>query len=42
MPPEEKPQPSDREVALLKWWIDAGAKTDVKVKDAGIPADLLK
>ncbi len=42
MPPEDKPQPSDGELGLLKWWIDAGAKTDVKVKDAGIPADLLK
>jgi hypothetical protein len=25
MPPEGKPQPTEDEVALLRWWIDAGA-----------------
>ncbi len=42
MPPPKKPQLTDKELNLLKWWIDAGAKGDVKVKDAGIPAELLK
>lgn len=28
MPPEGKPQPTTDEVALLKWWIDAGAPDD--------------
>ena len=41
MPPDKKPQLTDKEIALIKWWIDAGAKADVKVKDAAIPADLL-
>lgn len=25
MPPEGKPQPTEEEIALLRWWIDAGA-----------------
>lgn len=40
MPPANKPQLSEKEFAILKWWIDAGAKTDVKIKDAGLPDDL--
>lgn len=31
MPPEGKPQPSPEEIALLDWWIDAGAPGDKKV-----------
>ena len=42
MPPDKKPQLTDKELALIKWWIDAGANAEVKVKDANIPADLLK
>lgn len=42
MPPKKKEQLTDKEAKLIHWWIDAGAKTDVKVKDAGIPAELLK
>ena len=33
MPPDGKPQPSEKEIAVLKWWIDAGAKKDDKIKD---------
>jgi hypothetical protein len=40
MPPEGKPQPSAKEIAVLKWWIDAGAKKDDKLKDLTIPADV--
>ncbi len=40
MPPSDKPQPTEQEIAVLKWWIDAGAKADVLVKDAGAPDDL--
>lgn len=40
-PPSNKPQPTEKELALVKWWIDAGAKVDVLVKDAGVPADLM-
>jgi mono/diheme cytochrome c family protein len=42
MPPEGKTQVNEVELAVLKWWIDAGAKIDVKIKDAALPADLLK
>jgi uncharacterized membrane protein len=31
MPPEGKPQPSREEIALLEWWIEAGAPADKKV-----------
>ncbi|MFN0128853.1 MAG: c-type cytochrome domain-containing protein [Verrucomicrobiales bacterium] len=40
-PPSNKPQPTEQELALIKWWIDAGAKPDVPVKDAGVPAELM-
>jgi mono/diheme cytochrome c family protein len=40
-PPSNKPQHTEQELAIIKWWIDAGAKPDVPVKDAGVPADLL-
>jgi len=40
-PPSNKPQHTEQELALVKWWIDAGAKADVLVKDAGVPADLM-
>ena len=42
MPPAKKPQLTEKELNLIKWWIDAGASPDVKVKDAKIPAELLK
>ena len=41
MPPEEKPQPSKQEIALLCWWIKEGAREDLKVADAKFP-DALK
>ncbi len=40
-PPSNKPQHTEKELALIKWWIDDGAKPDVPVKDAGVPADLM-
>jgi mono/diheme cytochrome c family protein len=40
MPPKDKPQPTDKEIAILKWWIDAGAKADTPIKEAGAPEDL--
>jgi len=33
MPPKEKPQPSESQIALLHWWIANGATFDKKVKD---------
>jgi len=40
MPPEGKPQPSAKEIAALKWWIEAGAKKDDMLKDLTIPPDI--
>lgn len=37
MPPKEKPQPSEQEIALLHWWIASGASFDKKVKDIEQP-----
>ena len=31
MPPQGKPQPNPDEIALLQWWLDAGAPADKKV-----------
>lgn len=33
MPPKEKPQLTQKQVALLHWWIQEGASFDKKVKD---------
>lgn len=37
MPPKEKPQLNQNEIALLHWWIAAGASFDKKVKDIEQP-----
>ena len=33
MSPKDKPQPTKAEIALLRWWIDAGAPRDKRVAD---------
>ena len=40
MPPKEKPQLNDDEMALIHWWIATGASFDKKVKDADQPEKL--
>ena len=37
MPPEGKPQPSADDIALLRWWIDAGAPDDKKIGELKLP-----
>jgi uncharacterized membrane protein/mono/diheme cytochrome c family protein len=37
MPPKEKPQMSEQDIALLHWWIASGASFDKKVKDIEQP-----
>lgn len=37
MPPKEKPQLNDQEIALLHWWIASGASFEKKVKDLEQP-----
>jgi len=33
MPPKEKPQPTESQIELIRWWISQGANFDKKVKD---------
>lgn len=40
MPPDGKPQPSQDEVALLQWWIDAGAPGDKLLADLRPPTSI--
>jgi len=42
MPPREKPQPNDRQITLLHWWIENGADTTSKVKDMPQPPPIDK
>jgi uncharacterized membrane protein len=42
MPPEGKPQPDADEIALIKWWIQAGANPKQKFKDAVAPDSINK
>ncbi len=37
MPPKGKPQLTDEEIALLEWWIDAGAPTDKRLAELTPP-----
>jgi uncharacterized membrane protein len=37
MPPRDKPQPDDQQIALLHWWIENGTDTAHKVKDMPQP-----
>jgi uncharacterized membrane protein len=41
MPPKEKPQPTEGQIALLRWWISAGADFTKKVSEIPQP-DLIK
>ena len=37
MPPKEKPQLKDNEIALIHWWIATGATFDKKTKELEQP-----
>ena len=37
MPPKEKPQLNENEIALLHWWIESGASFDKRVKELSQP-----
>jgi mono/diheme cytochrome c family protein/uncharacterized membrane protein len=39
MPPQEKPQPTPAEVAVLRFWIERGANDKVLLRDAVPPAE---
>lgn len=40
MPPEDKTQMEEHEIAVLEWWINSGASPDVKVVDSEMPAEI--
>jgi uncharacterized membrane protein len=40
MPPAGKPQPGAADVALIRWWIDAGASEKGKVNEVKPPAEI--
>ena len=41
MPPDGKPQPNADDIALLEWWISAGAPAQAKVRELKPPATIL-
>jgi len=40
MPPKEKPQLNEQEIALIHWWIASGASFDKKVKELNQPEEI--
>lgn len=40
MPPAGKPQPTPDQIALVQWWIDAGAPADKSATELQLPANL--
>ena len=40
MPPKDKPQPTEKEIKLLKFWIAQGADQNKKVKELTLPDEL--
>lgn len=40
MPPDEKPGLSADELAVVKWWINAGASNTTKLSEANAPAEI--
>ena len=42
MPPEGKPQPAPEDLALLEWWVEAGAPGDKRVDQLNPPSPILR
>ena len=42
MPPDGKPQPSAAQLALLRWWLDAGAPTDKTLGELKPTPEIIK
>jgi uncharacterized membrane protein/mono/diheme cytochrome c family protein len=40
MPPKEKPQLTEQEIALIHWWVASGASFDKKVKELEQPEEI--
>jgi uncharacterized membrane protein/mono/diheme cytochrome c family protein len=42
MPPDGKPQPSKDQLAIINWWLNAGAPTDKMIRDLSPTPEILK
>lgn len=42
MPPDGKPQPSEEEITLLRWWVDSGASPTKGPSELGPPPHIAK
>jgi hypothetical protein len=42
MPPDGKPQLSEDQLTILRWWLDAGAPTDKTVQELKPTPDILQ
>ena len=42
MPPDGKPQLSTNQLAIINWWLNAGAPTDKKIQDLNPTPEMLK
>lgn len=42
MPPEGKPQLSEAQLTVMRWWLDAGAPTDKKLGELKPPPEILQ
>ncbi len=40
MPPAGKPQPTSEEIALLQWWVNAGAPADKRIGELSLPPNV--
>ena len=40
MPPKQKPQLNEQEIAIIHWWIDQGASFNKKIKELKVPETL--
>ena len=41
MPPSQKPRLSDRDIRLLRWWLDSGTDMQIPLRQIEIPNDIL-
>ena len=42
MPPEAKPQLATNQIAIINWWLDAGAPTDKTIQELDPTPELLQ
>jgi len=42
MPPDGKPQPTENEIAIIRWWINSGAPTDKTPAELNAPENIMR